>query len=101
MLHLNCGCSFFLLNAVADLMVHFRVPGLPSQLDYVSAILALSVEGFLFRWHQGGNFKGFTNISSVNDMKNWLNVLIKEVTFKIRNNELTAIIPKKIIKNSY
>ena len=55
-------------------MVHFGVRGLPDQLDYAAAVLALSVEGFLFRWHQGGNFKGFTNISSVNDMKNWLNV---------------------------
>ena len=65
MLPLHCGCSFFLLNAVADLMVHFRVPGLPSQLDYVAAVLALSVEGFLFRWHQGDNSIGFNDFKNV------------------------------------
>ena len=36
-------------------MVHFGVRGLPDQLDYAAAVLALSVEGFLFRWHQHGH----------------------------------------------
>jgi len=47
--------SFFLLSGVADLMVHYGVHGLPDQLDYAAALLALSVEGFLFRWHQHGH----------------------------------------------
>ena len=47
--------SFFLLNASADLIVHYGVPGLPEQLDYASAVVALSVEGFLFLWHQHGH----------------------------------------------
>ena len=49
------ACSFFLLSGVADLMVHYGVHGLPDQLDYAAALLALSVEGFLFRWHQHGH----------------------------------------------
>ena len=37
--------AFFWLNGVVDLLVHFKVPALPKQIDYMSGVLAFSIEG--------------------------------------------------------
>ena len=37
--------GFFFLNGVVDLLYHFKVPGLPKGLDYLSAIMAFAMEG--------------------------------------------------------
>ena len=46
--------SFFFLNGLVDLLYHFRVPAMPKQLDYLSAVLAFAMEGVLFLWHLDG-----------------------------------------------
>ena len=46
--------AFFAFNAIFELMYHFKVPALPPQLEYVTAIMAYGVEGLLFLWHLEG-----------------------------------------------
>lgn len=45
---------FFLLNAVVDILYFHRPQLLPPGLDYMTAILGFSMEGFLFVWHLHG-----------------------------------------------
>ena len=44
---------FFALSGVVDILVFYRAP-LPPDTDYVSVILALMIEGLLFRFHLHG-----------------------------------------------
>ena len=37
--------TFFFMNGLVDLLVYFRVPALPRNMDYLSAILAFAIEG--------------------------------------------------------
>ena len=46
--------AFFALNAVFELMYHFRVPAMPPQLEYAAAVIAYAIEGLLFLWHLEG-----------------------------------------------
>ena len=46
--------AFFALNAIFELMYHFRVPAMPPQLEYAAAVIAYMVEGLLFLWHLDG-----------------------------------------------
>jgi len=46
--------GFFAINPIFELMYFYKVPAIPPQLDYVSAIVALVVEGFLFKFHLEG-----------------------------------------------
>ena len=46
--------SFYALNALADLAIFHKMPLLPKEMDYVTAICAASVEGYLFINHLHG-----------------------------------------------
>ena len=46
--------AFFTVNGVVDLAYHYQMPALPPQLDYMAALLALIMEGVLFKWHLHG-----------------------------------------------
>ena len=65
--------AFFFINGVVDLLVHYRVQGMPKGLDYFSGALAFAIEGkngkgcvisplflplffpgILFYWHLSG-----------------------------------------------
>ncbi|XP_070000043.1 transmembrane protein 45B [Penaeus vannamei] len=44
---------FFGLNGVMDVLTHYRIP-VPPDMDYVSAVLAFSMEALLFYYHLHG-----------------------------------------------
>jgi len=46
--------GFFAFNAIFELMYYYKVPALPPQLEYTTAILAFAIEGLLFTWHLEG-----------------------------------------------
>ncbi len=46
--------GFFCFNGLVDLAYHYQVPALPKNLDYLSAVMALAIEGVLFMWHLHG-----------------------------------------------
>jgi len=46
--------SFFLFNALVDLVYFYRPRMLPENLDYMTAIFGFCIEGFLFSWHLHG-----------------------------------------------
>ena len=46
--------SFFGLNGVADLMTFYKVPHLPKDIEYVSALIAAAAQGYLFINHLHG-----------------------------------------------
>ena len=46
--------SFFALNATADLASFYKVRHLPKDIDYISAIIAASIECYLFSNHLHG-----------------------------------------------
>ena len=46
--------SAFLLVSLAELLIHYKVPGLPAKLDVFAAFTAFAIEGVLFLWHLEG-----------------------------------------------
>lgn len=81
---------FFGITAVIDLLLFFDVP-LPKDLDYVSNILAIGVEGLLFKFHLHGRTHLDVLLHTLLIYSIALNALGIILEMKYRHNILCAL----------
>lgn len=82
--------AFFWLYAIADFCIHCQVGGVPDESNYVLAILAVSVECFLFANHLHDGMRDDNNIQLHT-------LLVYSIAFCIIASSLEALCHKKLM----
>ncbi|KAK3104435.1 hypothetical protein FSP39_001977 [Pinctada imbricata] len=82
---------FFGMSGCIDLLLYFKAPSIPKNLDYVVTLLALGVEGLLFKFHLHGRNELDVRLHTLLIYTIYLNIIAVCLEIRFRTSLLAAL----------